>query len=255
MKTGITIFVSSAVFDWESLSESSQMLGLEWEVPYSYYRHAERVLELVDRHFLIDAISNLKRAVDHRIKHITSTYRIKKTPVYRSTQSVLEALAALEVVKPLMLAQLTDIRNTVEHHYADPPTLPRCRELAEFTWYFLRSTDTLAKQLPTDFGLSEVFDGAYSVAYLGQPTNDWEQTVSVKIPAELGSHTKIDNAFAVEVDAIWSREEYIKEEAKRGSFLKRLAERYVETDLLFVGRLVDSEDNLRFLRLYFQAGA
>jgi hypothetical protein len=40
-----------------------------------------------------------------------------------------------------MAGQLIELRNAVEHEDQEPPAVPKLKELSEFTWYFLRSTD------------------------------------------------------------------------------------------------------------------
>jgi len=57
----------------------------------------------------------------------------------------LELLASFDVVRPLMLRRLIDIRNFVEHQDSTPPSSDECRMFADLVWYFLRSTDSLVR--------------------------------------------------------------------------------------------------------------
>ena len=50
----------------------------------------------------------------------------------------------------MMLRRLMDIRNAVEHKDSKAPSINRCLELLEFTWYFLKSTDSLCTQVAED---------------------------------------------------------------------------------------------------------
>lgn len=53
-------------------------------------------------------------------------------------------LTDLQIVQPIMRDELRRLRNMVAHEYgAALPDVRRCREFAEFTFYFLRSTDKL----------------------------------------------------------------------------------------------------------------
>lgn len=158
-----TVLLSSEVLDWEERADSSTLLGREYLVPYTYCRQAERLAENNTRHNLIDLISNLKRSIDHRIKHISSVYKIKKAPFFLN--SVSETLVSLDVVRPFMLKEIIAIRNAVEHQFADPPAHNRCVELIEVVWYFLKSTDQLAKQVSSGVILCSPHNDIYYIEY------------------------------------------------------------------------------------------
>lgn len=246
------MFISQSVLEWEPLVESWEGINDEWEVPYSYYRHAEKLLENDQKHFLIDSVSNLKRAVDHRIKQITATYKIKKIPCFAETKSVLETLARLEVVKPLMLGQLLEIRNAVEHKFSEPPPLGRCKELAEFAWYFLRSTDPMAKQVSDGPYLSESYDGTYHAGFDAHPRNDWQRTLSVHLPQHLVSNAPTPGYFEIAPIEVTTGAELKLQEQGKDAFHRELASRYRDDDAIVVGTMCSPELELWFFRLYFR---
>jgi hypothetical protein len=158
------MFISEVVLSWEPAVESSLYTGEDWAHPYSFLLHSEKLLSYApEKHFLIDAVSNLKRAVDHRIKHISTTYKLKKTTCYSLKKNIWDTLAELEVIKPVMLGKLLEIRNEVEHQFPDPPSQARCIELSEFVWYFLRSTDSISKQVSDGPYLQESYDSPYII--------------------------------------------------------------------------------------------
>ncbi len=77
------MYISKAVLTWEEVIETSENLKDEYKHAYSYLEHAEKLIQFGEKGFLIDAIANLKRAVDHRIKQISTTYKIKKIPMFK----------------------------------------------------------------------------------------------------------------------------------------------------------------------------
>ena len=60
----------------------------------------------------------------------------------------LERLEAVGLARPFLIRRLFDLRNDIEHRDAAPPDLDRCLELADVTWYFLKSTDYACKVVP-----------------------------------------------------------------------------------------------------------
>ncbi|MFH1635688.1 MAG: hypothetical protein ABIG63_16980 [Chloroflexota bacterium] len=89
----------------------------------------------------VDVISTLKRAVDIRIKDLNSKYQLRRMPLSNMPKRTTDVLATVGILRPLMVDKLMTIRNQVEHHDSDPPSLAQCSELVDFPWYFFRSTD------------------------------------------------------------------------------------------------------------------
>ncbi|GAB1257718.1 hypothetical protein NBRC116494_22200 [Aurantivibrio plasticivorans] len=123
----------------------------DWKRPYEYLDLAYRTLNNhLDNLELIDCVSNLKRAIDHRIKKISSDYKFKRLNVFNYSKGDLDKLTQLGLAKPAMLHQIRAIRNAIEHQFSEAPNKTRCSELADFTWYFLRATDEITRSMPTD---------------------------------------------------------------------------------------------------------
>jgi len=57
-----------------------------------------------------------------------------------------------------MLQKLIDIRNPVEHEDVAPPDHEACKVFAEFTWYFLKSTDRMLREVTSSFVLNPAGD-------------------------------------------------------------------------------------------------
>lgn len=115
---------------------------------YKMWRHAEsKVTPNAPDLDLADSILWLNRAVnlrtvslykDHGLRAIARSLGMNRA---RPT----EVMAEIGLIRPRMLRELTVLRNAVEHEDADPPSLQRCQEFSEFVWYFLRSTDNVAR--------------------------------------------------------------------------------------------------------------
>ncbi len=248
------MFISNVVLSWDTVVDSFTYTGEDWERPYSFFRHCEKLLSYApEKHFLIDAVSNLKRAVDHRIKHISTTYKLKKTACYALNKNVWDTLAELELIKPVMLGKLIEIRNTVEHKFSDPPDQPRCIELSEFVWYFLRSTDAISKQVSDGSYLEESCDGPRRIYYDGNPANEWTSTITAHLPKELISTSSRADYFEVAEITIQSSDEYIQDRLKDiASFREVRGSKYNDNDLVIAGQLQDKNIELWFLKLYFR---
>jgi hypothetical protein len=70
-------------------------------------------------------------------------YQLRDLPTGTKAMKDLELLECLGIIRPLMLRQLINIRNIVEHEVSSPPSTDECLMFADLTWYFLRSTDNL----------------------------------------------------------------------------------------------------------------
>jgi len=112
--------------------------------PYELWSHAERLLDHSSRReYRADAIANLKRAVYLRISKLNVLYRFKQVPRLNPTQHTMEIMAEVGLIRPVLLRNIVDLRNQIEHEDRIPPDENRCKEWLEFVWYFLRSTDNL----------------------------------------------------------------------------------------------------------------
>jgi len=248
------MFISNVVLSWNPVVESFSYAGNDWKHSYSFLRHSEKLLSYApEKHFLIDAISNLKRAVDHRIKHISTTYKLKKTSCYAPKKNIWDTLAELELIKPVMLAKLIEIRNAAEHQFSDPPTQDRCIEFSEFVWYFLRSTDPLSQRVSDGPYLQESDDSPYSIYYNGNPANEWKSTITAILPKELISTCSKPDYFEISESTVQTGHEYKQDKLKDTAQIEQLrGPIYRDNDLVITGRLQDRNIELWFLRLYFR---
>ena len=125
---------------WEDLSARERLCQSRQEI----WRHAAARLKGtpsdLDR---VDCIGTLKRAINHRLKAIQATYNFDQLPTTRPKKQILEKLQDYGLVRPVIIKELLEVRNGIEHNDAAPPETPRCEFYVDVVWYFLKSTDTL----------------------------------------------------------------------------------------------------------------
>ncbi|MBI3222118.1 MAG: hypothetical protein HYZ46_03360 [Nitrosomonadales bacterium] len=206
------ISLTTQILSWAPSRQSSAIADDQnWRTPYRYWKHAENLLAHPDNeHFRIDCVGNLKRAIDHRLKRLTSLYRFKKIPDASKPSELLDVLGYFGIARPTMLREVSEVRNLLEHHYKSPPPHRRCQELVEFSWYFLRSTDLLSTSVLNDFvlrpddGESEK-DDWIEVTY--GPETDWKCTVRGWVPDSFVS-SEVDLGITIRLEQLETAEEF-----------------------------------------------
>jgi hypothetical protein len=157
------MYLSSEIGNWFPTAQSWTAVD-DWKTPYATIDHAEAVLLTGNTdHHRADAVVNLKRAVDSRIRHLDDIYRFKRLPLPRDVDGIYDRMSYLGLIRPKMLGKLYELRNAIEHRDEKAPELQRCFELLEFAWYFLKSTDHIAQLVVSDIVLrrSERDDSDY----------------------------------------------------------------------------------------------
>jgi len=205
------VWLSPEILDWEPWCCSSSNIE-ENSGPsraLQHWIHAYEILEQYsDEMHLIDAIATLKRSVDHRSRVLNRAYSFKKIPYMDKRKKILDQLETLGAVRPLMLRQLKDLRNKIEYQDATPPETGRCREIADFVWYFLRSTDRLVKETVTGIELTPLNESSYVLSIWMGPKNDWATIkVSGWVWPSLLSSTETEGWIKLALDRIESREQ------------------------------------------------
>jgi hypothetical protein len=108
----------------------------------------------------------------------------------------LELLEYFGIIRPFMLKQLIDIRNLVEHEDSSPPPIGECLTFADLIWYFLRSTDGLAKVL--------------AEAIIFRPPSGMPQFSQVMIDFVEPTEPQISAMFLMSLISYEARENWIK---------------------------------------------
>lgn len=145
-------WISNEILNWESYSNSSTVLEKEkGERAYEIWEHAKSQIENNESEFhLADGITNLKRALNHRLKLIEEIYSFKFVEINNRPKGYLEILEVFGVVRPFLMKRLLTIRNGIEHNDEKPPSYERCLELLDVVWYFLKSTDSMVQFVVED---------------------------------------------------------------------------------------------------------
>jgi hypothetical protein len=198
-------WISLDILAWETFSEAGDLCEDRQSLlrrPYELLHHAEDKLSRSPTELdLVDVITTLKRAAFHRKDSLEGLYELKRLPISGLPKDQLERLAFLGIIKPMVFRNLVDIRNCVEHQDAKPPGLARCKELAEYIWYFLRSTDRLLKETTSHYVLGDTDSEdpkSYWIEMGNGPSKDWLVTVRGWLPSSLFAVSSRDRCCTIE---------------------------------------------------------
>lgn len=177
------MFISNSVLTWDFDTEngsgpsSEEAAQIVWRA-HEIWRHAiSLITEGCDDFARGDALTNLKRAINHRLQAISKTYAFDALP-FSNKRQTLEKFQFYGLVRPALLKELFEIRNAIEHYDGPPPAEDQCRRYGDFVWYFLKSTDSLLLMKVDDvqFWSSEsddrlsfipTFDGSWKIIIQG----------------------------------------------------------------------------------------
>lgn len=145
------IWIDPSWFSWKSFWDTKDPVRNDRTIRlYEIHQHAcDRLASNRNDFDRSDAIMALRRVVGGRVKALMETYSLRDLPIGVKPKYDLELLESFGIIRPFMLRRLIDIRNIVEHQDSSPPPIDDCLMLADLVWYFLRSTDGLARmQVP-----------------------------------------------------------------------------------------------------------
>jgi hypothetical protein len=154
------IWVPARFLDWDYGTYSTESLEpADLERAYSIWEHASNKLSATCGEFdRVDVVTTLKRAVTQRVSALKKHYGFHLLPLANRPKRDLDVLHFLGVIRPIMLRNLIEIRNTLEHEDAAPPEHDACLALVEFVWYFLKSTDPLLRLRLSEIDYDADFD-------------------------------------------------------------------------------------------------
>ncbi|WP_019849564.1 hypothetical protein [Desulfitobacterium sp. PCE1] len=199
------MWLSSEILRWYPRQETASIYDLESSKrAYDIWNHAEELLSIPAGEFhLVDAIGTLKRAMDHRLRLLDEIYNFKNLPITNKSKWLLERLGFLGAIRPFMLKSLLEVRNALEHRDATPPTQDMCLQYLDIVWYFLRSTDYLARVKTEAFVF---YHGGNEQGYkMGVDINtneSWEIKINADIPKEMLSSEFVDGWMEVHLDEV-----------------------------------------------------
>jgi len=207
----IYMYLSPKIFKWEvSSSTIRHHSDFTWKQAYVIWSHANEILNVSNNYlFCVDAVSTLKRAIDHRIKLLFEIYRFKDIPIKEKPSGHYEILHHFGIIRSRMLKKLIEIRNKIEHEGAFPPDEETCRDYTELTWYFLRSTDFLVRQVTGSLNFkpqeSDLDPKHYGVSFEIDPYAGWIPRVFAWVESNMISKNPKDGWGVVKVDRTTTR--------------------------------------------------
>jgi hypothetical protein len=234
------IWVTPDILKWPWLAATTTVYAEDgWRRPYSHWNHADQLLVNADSEFVrTDIITTLKRGIDHRVRALMGLYDLRGLPLRDKPSEQLELLGYVGLVRPRMVQRLLTIRNLVEHADAPPPSKEECEVFAEFAWYFIRSTDRVARaSVDTidvelgDINQHESLPYPYRIELALGPDVGWIPRVSGRFKKEWVSATAQPGWLQTQASRIETGAELIAE--ARGSH---------ETDYRLVEVIVDPSD-------------
>jgi hypothetical protein len=182
------MFIDGKILDWDYYTENSAGLNFDEEDEivwrsHEIWRHASSlIIKDCSEFALSDAISNLKRAVNHRLKALSQAYCFDTLP-FSNRKQTLEKLQFYGIIRPALLKELFEVRNAIEHQDSSPPTIDQCNKYVDIVWYFLKSTDSLLL-MKVDDGIFWSPDEQYSLSFQPEFDGMWNVIISGTIPAE-----------------------------------------------------------------------
>lgn len=248
-------WLSDIVLSWSPYLDGwSTRASQKARRPYSHWEHARGLSKSDTNEFeRIDIITTLKRSVELRIRNLNDIYQFRRIPYVKKGKSIIEILSQLEIVKPMMIAKLNRIRNTIEHQNKAPPSHEECVELVDFTWYFLRSTDILIQQIPGGVVYDPtdgLYNTLYSVNFYAAPDKEWLIKVSGWVENHLISSDEKPNSLIIDIQKLRSAETIFKENKELQNYHKNKN----LSDISFAGKFIGPPEMLhKFLLHYFRA--
>lgn len=216
---------------------------------YENWKHADDLIAKAKSEFdRIDVITTLKRAVDARLRLLDQIYKFKTIPIPDKPKDLYGILSCFDIIRPLLLSTLYEIRRGVEHRDAEPPTQDRCKEFVEFVWYFLRSTDNLLLNISNHIEI--VSDSSeyehYCLTIIVREQGRWSFFLRGWLPSEFWSPTYREDWIELEAKELVEGKDF-KERIRDNSLLSN----WNDTDRKFAGPVIFSPEQLRQIFLTY----
>ncbi|MDM5332124.1 hypothetical protein QUF56_02575 [Ureibacillus composti] len=226
------IWIDKRLFSWDYFSTGGTIGNeLQWKRPYIIWNRAKEFIENNNSEFdLADGIANLKRSLNSRLKNIEEIYKFKLMDYEVKPKGYLETLEIFGIIRPSIVKKLLIIQNDIEHNDVKPPSLDRCLELLDITWYFLKSTDSIVQisRSEVQFELCSIYElSSYYIIISYDFDKGGPFTIKGWIPSEIISDVPKENHIELINIKIHGIENYTSEQE---NFYK-----YKESDKHIVG--------------------
>ena len=207
------VWLSNELLKWEYTPSGGSVMNPKYKQrAYEIWEHANELIERETEKFnLEDAIINLKRAIDQRLKLIEEIYEFKKKNTEYKNIPYLELLEKFGIIRNHMMKKLLQIRNGIEHRDENAPSKERCKELSDMVWYFLKSTDDIVsvKRQYIDINIGyEYEESPYGFDMKVNYDNGVEFFISGWIPYEYIKEAKEREFLIVNANDIHNKEHF-----------------------------------------------
>lgn len=252
-----SVWLSPEVLQWQSYGQGGKQPDISIRArAYEIWKHAEDLLRHAASDLqLVDVITTMKRAIDHRIRALDKAYAFRTIPIKDKPAELLDLLEFLEIIRPLMFRKLVEIRNAVEHEDATPPHYDTCQLFLEFAWYFLRSTDRMLAVISDSiqlFVLDE--DDEYWLDLEYGPDKTWNPQVRGYVRSDLISTQPTADWIVLKSTRIETRAQIIKRLKADGNSAWKSHEKSNLDDIFLQADVRGPQDVIVSLtKLYFSA--
>ena len=254
------IWISPAFLKWDiCASLRTRVSATVTSRPYAMLDHGEDLLRHhVGELFRVDAILTMKRALDLRLKRLNRLYAFDRLCGKEIPKHLIQKLEYCNIIRPLMVRKLLDLRNVLEHQQKIPPPVDRCEEFLEFVWYFLRSTDWITS---ASIDRIQYEHPRYKQNYGIEcwKSHDWTFRLNAWLPATMVSQSPRRDWLHLAVSEIRTRREMRQAMTKKEvrELPEKRDDRGRDPDDCFVRMLVkmvhESTSYQQLVREYFRA--
>ena len=206
---GQILWISPDILDWQSSAPSALPCTVDWKAHYNPWEHANGSLTAnASEQDRACALFQLRRALEFRDTALTNIYSLDKVPGFGKA-AYPRIFSDLKIVLPVMRKKLIDLRNEVSHDYMkEPPDVSRCHEFAEFTWYFLKSTDHMLSSPIGSLNFQDAEQDRSSLEIHVDP-GTWSMHVDGALHAKFVSLNKVDDGVQVIVNRAYLYDDFV----------------------------------------------
>ncbi|RSC92890.1 hypothetical protein [Tenacibaculum singaporense] len=254
------MYITKEILNWNIQQNDFTFYNREWNTPYEGWNHAEKIISNhTSKYHRIDVIATLKRIIDYRVKDLSHKYNLKAINDDFKKKNNYERLAHLNIIRPIMLKKLLEVRNNVEHKHEQPPSLNICKELVEFVWYFLKSTDIFCHTVIDSYSLDEDpnHDSKYGLLVTPKIKKNWEIELRGWLTESQYSNSKKDGFLKIQIIDKETYEEFkIRQKNNLSSFIDDYHKNRADSDLYIREAIVeDKEVKNALIEKYFTANS
>lgn len=247
------IWISKELLEWDYAPSGGSVIDPKFKQrAYEIWEHANDLIEKETEKFnLEDAIINLKRTIDQRLKLIEDIYGFKKNNKNYKNIPYLELLEKFGIIRNNMMKKLLQIRNGIEHRDENAPSKERCIELSDMVWYFLKTTDNIVSIKREYIDTTNNYkceESQYGFDMEIKYDNGLEVSLAGWVPNECVKETKEEDFLEINANDVHGKEKF-----KDKSWYNELHKDKLDSDLWINGTFeLNENDKLEFLKKIFK---